>query len=750
MPLRLTLAIPLLFFVLSCVAAVVLHFSSDETEIHLFQRHSKIHLKTDLQRLRSLVKPLLENNQQNLADQLIKSYADPDLNATIYRVDSSGIILSSNHKLSSNHTPIGDASIRFPKPRKFSRMLNHSKTYIGEFNNYNYAVTSICPNDHRKTFDRNACQYLYFGVRTTQSTGVGLRSPRSQLVQSLIGFLLVAVALWLVLEWRLRYRLNRLCSSVRQFTEGDQSTRCEIDDVDEIAATATDLNTMFDAIETNRKTLEYSRAQLNAVFETAVDGIITINDRGLVQSMNTSAEKIFGYPRKDVIGHNVSLLMPKPYKDEHDSYMNNYLTTGKRKIIGTGREVLGQRNDGSVFPVELSVSEVKHGGKRSFTGVVRDISRRKFAEEQLKIREEELRLGLDNAPIGIITCDLDFHILTANRACAELLGYRESELNGRKFTDLIYNEDRTTFTDFSSNAQSHPSDSHSIGQRWVGKDGAIYYGRLHIGVAHGENDEPRMIVLQMEDTTERIKAENEARRLRDRLAHVGRVSILGEMAAGIAHEVNQPLTAIASYAEACQRLIAADMVDADELMRAMQQTASQAHRAGEVIQRLRGFAKQREAQRKSVNPNDLIKDVVELTKIDTPLQQPSLRLELSPNLPNVYADAVQIQQVLLNLIRNATDAVSDIISADPSIWIHSTQADQDLIRIDVTDNGVGIGPEDRNKIFNPFFSTKQSGMGLGLSICRSIIESHGGHLNFETRSAGGTTFYLTLPIAIED
>ncbi|GEM_PF-1603887 len=748
MPFRLTLAIPLLFFALSCVAVIALHNNSDQKYKNESQHRSKIKLKSDLLRLRSIATPLLQNNNVSVVELLVKDFADSNLDTLIYLVRFSGTIVVSNQNLSSNQTSIDLAPIPLPKPKKFWRMVKRSKTYLGEHNDYTYAVTPICPDDRSSTLNRQNCRFLYFAIKNDKPTTDGLPSPRSQLFQSLIGFALVAVALWLVLEWRLRYRLNRLCASVRQFTEGDQLVRCEIDDVDEIAATATDLNSMFDAIESNRKILEYSRAQLNAVFETAVDGIITINDKGLIQSMNTSAETIFGYTRENTIGQNVSLLMPEPYGSEHDSYINSYLITRKPKIIGIGREVTGRRKDGSVFPLELSVSEVNHGDEISFTGVVRDISRRKFAENQLKNREEELRLGLDNAPIGIITCNLDFRILTANRACAELLDYLELELRGRKFSELIHSEDLQAFSVCAAQAQSTPADRYSIDQRWIGKNGAIYQGRLHIGVAHSENDEPRMFVMQMEDSTERLSAEKEARHLRDRLAHVGRVSILGEMAAGIAHEVNQPLTAIASYAEACQRLIAADMVDSNELMHAMQQTASQAHRAGEVIRRLRSFAKQHETQRNVVNPNDLIKDVVELTKIDTPLQQTALNLELARELPSVKADAVQIQQVLLNLIRNATDAVSDLQCTDRSIMIRSEKASQDLIRIDVIDNGCGIEDADATQIFNPFFSTKHSGMGLGLSICRSIIESHGGHLNFETRHDRGTKFFMTLPIAV--
>ena len=748
MPFRLTLAIPSLFFVLSCLAVIALHYNSDQKFRNEAQHRSKIQLKSDLLRLRSIATPLLQNNNESVVNQLITDYADLNIGSVIYLVNFSGTILASNRKFLPNKTNINTAPVPFPKPEKFSKMVKRSKTYIGEYSDYTYAVTSICPGVPSNTVNQEACKFLYFAIENSKPTTEGLRSPGSLLFQSLIGFALVAVVLWLVLEWRLRYRLNRLCISIRQFAEGDHWVRCTIDDVDEIAATATDLNGMFDAIVSNRKKLEYSRAQLKAVFETAVDGIITIDDRGLIQSINSAAEKIFGYSRESIIGQNVSLLMPEPYAAEHDSYINAYLTTRKPKIIGIGREITGRRKDGTVFPLELSVSEVYHGGKYSFTGVVRDISRRKFAENQLKIREEELRLGLDNAPIGIITCDLDFRILTANRACVELLDYRESEIRGRKFSELIHNEDLQTFSICAANTQSTQAERYSIGQRWVGKNGAIYQGRLHIGVAHGENDEPRMFVLQMEDNTERLNAEKEARHLRDRLAHVGRVSILGEMAAGIAHEVNQPLTAIASYAEACQRLIAADMLDSNELMHAMQQTASQAHRAGEVIRRLRNFAKQHETQRTIVNPNELIKDVVELTKIDTPHQQPELKLDLAERLPNVKADAVQIQQVLLNLIRNATDAVSGLPYENRSLVIRSVKASQDLIRIDVIDNGCGIKNADAKNIFNPFFSTKRSGMGLGLSICRSIIESHGGHLNFETRHNHGTKFFMTLPIAI--
>ena len=375
--------------------------------------------------------------------------------------------------------------------------------------------------------------------------------------------------------------------------------------------------------------LSISEAQAQAVLDTAVDGIITIDRDGVIESFNKAAERIFGYQASEVLGNRIECLMPQPFRSEHKSYIQRYLSTGEKRVIDKDRrEVTGQRKDGTTFPLELAVSEVAFGGFHHFTGIVRDISRRKQAEQRLQKRELE------------------------------------------------------------------------------------------------------------------------ARQHRERLVHVARLSTMGEMAAGIAHEINQPLTAIATYASACHRLLKSGLSDEEELLTALDKINLQARRAGNVIQRLRGFVKKQDSQREVWDLNKLIADTMVLAETDARLHAFTIEISCYDSPLMVSVDPVQIQQVLLNLIRNGMDAMLEANEVDGCLWVSAQQEDQDFARVSVRDQGIGIAPEQNDKLFSPFFTTKANGIGLGLSISRSIINAHGGHLKFECNADKGVTMYFTLPLEL--
>ncbi|MEZ5590667.1 MAG: PAS domain S-box protein [Gammaproteobacteria bacterium] len=376
--------------------------------------------------------------------------------------------------------------------------------------------------------------------------------------------------------------------------------------------------------------LTMTEAHAQAVLDTAVDGIVTIDSTGIIESFNNAAERLFEYRADEVIGKNISMLMPPPYCYEHDDYLQRYLSTGKKKIIGTaGREVTGLRKNGETFPMELAVSDLAFDGAHHFTGIVRDISRRKQAEQRLQQRELE------------------------------------------------------------------------------------------------------------------------ARQNRERLVHVARLSTMGEMAAGIAHEINQPLTAIATYASASQRLLNSGLSDQDELLTTLDKISRQARRAGDVIQRLRSFVKKQDSQREVWDLNKLVADTMVLAEADARLHSFVIEMTLSQQPLQVSVDPIQIQQVLLNLIRNGMDAMLEAEQTDGCLRVGTRQADHDFALVSVRDQGVGISTEQSDKLFSPFFTTKSNGIGLGLSISRSIINAHGGRLNFERHTEEkGVTMYFTLPLEV--
>ena len=253
-------------------------------------------------------------------------------------------------------------------------------------------------------------------------------------------------------------------------------------------------------------------------------------------------------------------------------------------------------------------------------------------------------------------------------------------------------------------------------------------------------------MAQVEDLTRRRKAEEEAREHRERLAHVDRVSLLGEMAAGIAHEINQPLTAISNYADAARRRVSSSGTDPAKLLNSLEKVTEQAQRAGEVIRRLRALVKKGESKRELANINDLLRDTVKLADADARIYDISIDVDLNAQNPTVYVDPIQIQQVILNLLRNAVDATEEGGDSERSVRAKTTIVDDELVEVAVSDRGIGINDEAAKKLFSPFFTTKQSGMGMGLSISHSIINSHGGHLWFTRLPANGTSFHFTLPI----
>lgn len=363
-----------------------------------------------------------------------------------------------------------------------------------------------------------------------------------------------------------------------------------------------------------------AQARLEAILKAAVDAIVVIDERGQIELFSTAAERLFGWRAAEVIGKNVSMLMPEPYRGEHDSYLSNYLESGTPKIIGIGREVQAKDRNGEAFPVELSVGEIaSHGQGKRFVGIIRDIR-------------------------------------------------------------------------------------------------------------------------------DKRNAENEARELRDRLAHVGRLSTLGEMAGGIAHEINQPLTAIAAYAQALSRgLNAAEPPTASHLD-ALNRIASEALRAAEVITRVRHLARRDPGTTRDCDLNQLVRDLLALAEVDAGAHGVELWVELASDLPQVHADEIQIQQIVLNLVRNAIDSTRLAPPNRRRVDVSST-AHAGWAEIRVADGGEGVPEDVRSSIFDPFFTTKKEGLGLGLSLSRGIAESHGGSLSLEPSATPGATFVLRLPVS---
>jgi two-component system sensor kinase FixL len=367
------------------------------------------------------------------------------------------------------------------------------------------------------------------------------------------------------------------------------------------------------------------------VLDTAVDAIVVIDSGGRITRFNQAAERMFGYAEAELLGELVNRLMPEPHRTDHDGYMRRYQDTGEKKIIGIGRELEAVNRSGRRFPVYLAVSEVNVDGRRRFTGIIRDLTERRAAEEQ-------------------------------------------------------------------------------------------------------------------------------AREQRERLAHVGRLSTMGEMTASIAHEINQPLTAIAMYAQSCLTLLDRGEVDTDRLGAALAKLNQQSLRAGEVIERIQRFVLNQDSHRESASVNGLISDLLQLAGSDARMHGIELRFEPSASLPEVFCDPIQIQQVALNLIRNAIDAMAEIDCRHGNrVTLRTRLTVEGRVEVSVSDLGPGVASDQASRLFTAFHTTKSDGMGMGLSICRTIIEGHGGTLDYrnkernqERSQVAGAVFFFTLPTGTSD
>jgi two-component system sensor kinase FixL len=373
-----------------------------------------------------------------------------------------------------------------------------------------------------------------------------------------------------------------------------------------------------DVTEARRAQLELTarEAHLRAVLDSIPDAMIVIDHRGIIQSFSTTAERLFGYTEAEAVGWNVSVLMPSPYREQHDTYLARYFATGEKKVIGRGRVVVGLRKDGSTFPMELAVGEVVSGGDRAFTGFVRDLTERQATQQRMQDMQAEL-------------------------------------------------------------------------------------------------------------------------------IHMSRFTAMGEMASTLAHELNQPLTAVASYLNGCRRLLdGSESVHNLMLRDAIDRAADQALRAGQIIRRLRQFVARGESERNVESLPKLVEEASALALVGIKETGVRVSFALDPRVEFVMADKVQIQQVVLNLIRNAIEAMQDVEQRELRI---ATAAQQnEMVEISVSDSGPGIAPEVASQLFHPFVTTKPQGMGVGLSISRTIIEAHGGRLWADPNPDGGTIFRLTL------
>jgi two-component system, LuxR family, sensor kinase FixL len=496
--------------------------------------------------------------------------------------------------------------------------------------------------------------------------------------------------------------------------------------------------------------LRVSEQRLRILVEGVRDyAIFMLDPKGQIASWNPGAERIMGYSAQEIIGRHFKLFYPSEDVEagKPEAVLRSVEETGRYEEEGWRVRKGGKRFSASIV---ISALRDDDGRLRGFSKVTRDITERKRAEEALRESEARYRavseLTSDYTYAFRVEPDGSVVIEWVAGAFTRITGYtpEEAEALGGGIT-LVHPDDFPAALRRLQTLVSGQSDTSEF--RIITKSGDVRWVR-ETGRPAWDTAQGKLRVLgAAQDITERRQAEAEARHHQAELAHLLRVGTIGEMAAGLAHEINQPLSAIVSYAKGCARRIRGAPEPSAELLDALESIAAQAVRADQIVRRLRNFVRKQEPARERVDLNDLVRDVARLAVSETRHRRIKMRLDLASALPPIQVDGIQIEQVILNLIRNGLEAMHGPNFEDGVLSIRTSVSAEDTVEVAVCDSGEGLADEHADKMFDPFYTTKPHGLGMGLSISRSIIEAHGGRLWATPNQDRGATFRFTVPIS---
>lgn len=389
--------------------------------------------------------------------------------------------------------------------------------------------------------------------------------------------------------------------------------------------------------------------------------------------------------------------------------------------------------------------------QRTSTGgiaqVATNITELKNREAELRDSEERFRTIFESTAVGAAIIGTDFKYRMVNDAFLQMLGFTWEELGEMSPMEITHSDDRADARRDLNALNSGELDSVLAEKRYIRKDGGELWAIVSTSAVRGPDRELLYTVRHIQDITQRKRAENSMKKLQDELTHVSRASTMGEMATGFAHELNQPLTAIANYAQGTLRRHRSGAIEDKDFVRVLELVVEQAHRAGAIIRKIRQFVQKEKPERQAFEVNSAIREAADLVQNDALRCDATIHLDLAETLPPINGDSVQLQQVVLNLARNGLEAMEGAIDGDRRLTIRTASNDSANVEIIVEDTGPGLPPAVRRSMFHPFFTTKEDGMGMGLSICRSIVEAHGGKLEFDEETLAGAAFHIVLPAA---
>jgi PAS domain S-box-containing protein len=481
------------------------------------------------------------------------------------------------------------------------------------------------------------------------------------------------------------------------------------------------------------------------VVEAAPCGIVILDRDGRILLVNAQMESEFGYSSSEMRGQSIEILLPDRFRKSHRDHVDHFFAQQTARTMA-GRAVLGRRRDGSEVPLEVGLSRIETAHGPTVLATIVDVSERVQRAEALQAERAFLRQVIDMNPNLIFAKDTEGRFTLVNQAVADIYGTSVEALIGQKHQSLDYSAEESEFFRRMDLAVIETGQERFIAEeRITDASGKAHWLQTIKRPIVNKDGTVNQVLGVSTDITARKQTDIELAQQRNELAHLSRVMMLGELSGSLAHELNQPLTAILSNAQAAQRFMARAYPDLGELRDILQDIVDDDKRAGEVIHGLRLLLKKGEMRHETLDANEAVRSVLRLVRSDMLNSGVGVVTHLASDLPKVKGDRVQLQQVLLNLVVNGCDAMAEVAASDRVLTVSTQLVNGQGIQVCVTDHGRGIAPDDLERVFESFYTTKPHGLGLGLAVCRKIVSAHGGRLWAESGTRNGSTFSFTLP-----
>jgi len=553
------------------------------------------------------------------------------------------------------------------------------------------------------------------------------------------GYILFSTLLAIFFGRRLFKPVSSLSSFARSIAAGNRSVELQVDtNIFELKHLAEDLQMMHHSLVNKQQEILNRELRLEAILNHAGEGIITIDRWGNVHSFNLAAETIFGYSADEVLGQNVSILMPSRHAETHNDFISEYLRSGASKIIGTGRRVEAQRKDGRLIPIYLTISKVQQGEDVSFTGIMHDLS----GEEQKDAELQQLSRAVEQSPVSILITNTEGNIEYVNPRFCHMTGYSADEVIGEN--PRFLNSGQTSTEDYRGLWGTI-----SKGGIWRGvfqnktKSGDLFWLSSSVCPVHDQAGEITHYISISEDITE-------ARKKESMLAQAMKLEAIGRMTDGISHDFNNLLTIIQGNLKFLEQDMPGDNEEHHELI---EDALSAAQDGADLIKRLLAFSRRQELDVQTLNINDNLVAMKRLLQRSVP--EIDIEMDLDDSIANALVDANRLESAVLNMVTNARDAMPEggtikMSTSNETVGIAEQDVDLGLgsyVVLAITDDGIGMDEETRQQAVEPFFTTKsiETGTGLGLTMVNDFVQQCGGKLMIESAQNEGTTIRLFLP-----